>query len=60
MPIFGNTTDDQALQLVRDNTSKTVVPIDAGLVCRMGGSVRCLSWQVVGENAKQLIDAARK
>lgn len=60
MPIFGNSTDQQALQLVRDNTSKTVVPIDASLVCRMGGSVRCLSWQVVGENAKQLIAAARK
>ena len=60
MPIFGNTTDDQALQLVRNNTSKTVVPIDASLVCRMGGSVRCLSWQVVDENAKQLIAAARK
>lgn len=60
LPIFGNSTDNQALQLVRDNTSKTVVPIDASLVCRMGGSVRCLSWQVVGENARKLIEAARK
>lgn len=60
LPVFGNATDDQAIQLIQRNSSKTVVPIDASLVCRMGGSVRCLSWQVAGENAKRLIEAARQ
>lgn len=60
LPIFNGKTDSAATQLVKNNTSKTVVPIDASNVCMMGGSVRCLSWQLVGNNAKKLIEAARK
>lgn len=60
MPTFRHQNDQQALQLIQANTHKTVVPIDASMVCKMGGSLRCLSWQVVGENAKKLIVAARQ
>lgn len=60
MPIFSGNTDQLAINKVEKNTTKTVVPIDAANVCFMGGSVRCLSWQVVGENARKLIEAAQK
>ena len=59
-PVFNGKTDAKALELVKKNTSKTVVAIDASAVCTMGGSVRCLSWQLMGENAVKLIKAARK
>ncbi len=59
LPVFGMETDAPALQKIREATDKEVVPIQAGKVARMGGSVRCLSWQVKGENARRLIEAAR-
>ena len=48
-----------ALQIIRDNTYKTVIEVDARNVCQMGGSVRCLTWQLTGANADNLIEAAR-
>lgn len=60
VPTFGIENDDVALEMIRANTSKTVVPVPASGVCRMGGSVRCLTWQLTGENAQRLIEAARK
>jgi len=59
-PIFNKSTDEKALKIVTKNTTKTVVPIDASKVCNMGGSIRCLSWQLVDENAEKLIKAARE
>ncbi len=59
LPQFGNELDKKAIITIQDNTTKEVVPIDAGKVCFMGGSVRCLGWQVTGENASKLLDAAR-
>ena len=59
LPVFGMETDAPALQKIREATDKEVVPIQAGKVAQMGGSVRCLSWQVKGENARRLIEAAR-
>lgn len=61
IPIFGNSkTDKDAIKLIRENTDKTVVPIDAKSICFLGGSLRCLSWQLTGENAKKLIEAGLK
>ena len=60
LPIFNKNTDAQAIQLIQQNSPKTVVPIDASKVAMLGGSVRCLSWQLVGNNAEKLILAARK
>jgi len=59
VPTFGNTTDEIALAAIRANTDRTVHAIPADGVCFMGGSVRCLSWQLSGGNATLLIEAAR-
>ncbi len=60
MPVFSNKTKDKkALKLIRANTDKEVVPVNTKDVCFLGGNVRCLSWQVTGDNARKLIEAAR-
>ena len=58
-PTFGMAADRQALKVIRAHTDKTVIAVPAGGVCKLGGSVRCLTWQVTGENAAKLIRAAR-
>ena len=52
--------DDAAIDIIRSNTAKTVHTVSAEQVCHMGGSVRCMSWQIAGENARKLILSARK
>ncbi len=37
----------------------TTTPSVKGSVCFIGGSVRCLSWQLTGANARKIIEAAR-
>lgn len=59
VPVFGNKSDDSFLATLKLYTDREIVPINAEGVCFMGGSVRCLSWQMTGENAQKLIDAAR-
>ncbi len=58
-PVFDDAKDDAAIQTISSNTGKTVITINAKEVCGLGGSVRCLSWQLTGENARKLIEAAR-
>jgi agmatine/peptidylarginine deiminase len=60
VPVFGMPHDKKALEIIRKNTEKKVIEIDATGVCPMGGSVRCLTWQLTGKNAEKLILAARK
>ena len=60
VPVFNLAHEEQALALMRENTSKNVIPVPAISVCPMGGSVRCLTWQLTGENARKLIEAARQ
>ncbi|MBN1547660.1 MAG: agmatine deiminase family protein [Syntrophaceae bacterium] len=60
VPVFGTATDDVFLGTIRRCTDKKVETINAESVCFMGGSVRCLSWQVTGDNAYKLIETARK
>jgi len=60
VPTFGADNDDAALNIIRANSTKNVVPVPANGVCIMGGSVRCLTWQLTGNNAQRLIEAARK
>jgi len=59
-PIFGTAHDGPALNTIRSGTRKKVIPILAAAVCKLGGSVRCLSTQLTGKNARKLIMAARK
>lgn len=56
MPTFDSPYDTEMLNLFNANTNKTVVPIPAENVCFMGGSVRCLSWQVKGTNANKILN----
>ncbi len=60
VPVFGHPADGAFLERLRLHTGKEAIPINAESVCPLGGSVRCLSWQVTGENARRLIEAARR
>ena len=55
LPQFGIPQDEVALRQVRAATHKDVVPVPSARVCQMGGGVRCLSWQVRGDNAAALL-----
>ena len=60
MPTFGKTAQDrQLLKLIQSNTGKKVIPVYAKKVADLGGSVRCLSFQLKGEFAEKLITLAR-
>ncbi len=59
VPVFNMSHDQSVVDIMRENTSKKVITINAEGVCPMGGSVRCLTWQLTGENAEKIILAAR-
>lgn len=59
VPIFDMPHEQDVLDTIRSNTNKNVIPINAEGVCALGGSVRCLTWQLTGTNADKLINAAR-
>lgn len=60
VPVFDDASADRAaLNAIRARTQKAVVPVPAGEICELGGSVRCLSSQLSGENARRLLAAAR-
>ena len=54
LPEFGVPEDRIALAQVKAATSREVVPVPSWQVCFMGGGVRCMSWQLRGENASRL------
>ena len=58
-PTFNNAIDAETVATIQANTTKTVKTVNAEGVCFMGGSVRCLTWQLQGANAQRLITAAR-
>lgn len=58
MPTFDAGHDAEMLEIFEAHTDKEVVTIPAESVCFMGGSVRCLSWQVKGDNADIILDLA--
>lgn len=60
VPIFNMPHDQQVINIIRENTTKNVITINAEDVSPMGGSVRCLTWQLTGKNAENLIIAARE
>lgn len=55
MPHFGDATSDRVLAKIQKHTSKKVIPVPASGVCKLGGSVRCLSWQQSNKNGAKLI-----
>ena len=60
VPVFNMEHDQIVIEIIKQNTNKNVITINAEGVCPMGGSVRCLTWQLTGANAENLILAARK
>lgn len=54
LPQFGIAEDAVVLAQVRQLTDREVIPIASSGVCHMGGGVRCMSWQMRGENARRL------
>jgi len=61
LPVFGNAVKDNAVvKKIQSLTNKTVITVNAQDVCFLGGNLRCLSWQLTGENAQKLIEAAKK
>lgn len=60
VPIFNHPQDEPALKLFQSIAGhKKIIPVDATAVCDLGGSLRCLSWEVTGNNAVKLINAAK-
>ena len=59
MPTFASPHDAEMLSLIQSHTDKQVVPIPAENVCCMGGSVRCLTWQVKGELKQKILDLTK-
>ncbi len=59
MPTFDSRYDEKMLKMIQSHTHKKVVPITAEGVCFMGGSVRCLSWQMKGMNANKILELAK-
>jgi agmatine/peptidylarginine deiminase len=58
VPTFNSPNDIIFVNLLKQYTTKNIVEIDATGVCDMGGSVRCLTLQMVGSNANKIIKAA--
>ncbi len=56
MPHFGDKSSDMALETIRSHTQKTVISVPANKVCKLGGSVRCLTWQQHGDAADMFLD----
>ncbi len=59
VPVFDMPHSITATDIISQNTTKNVIAINADNICPMGGSVRCLAWQLSGDNARKLIEAAR-
>lgn len=57
MPHFGDSVSDKALKTIQENTAKQVIPVPASKVCKLGGSVRCLSWQQSGVHGNRIIQS---
>jgi len=60
LPQFGIPEDAEALTSVRSWTDLEVVPVQSSRVCKMGGGVRCMSWQTRGALADVILNYASK
>lgn len=62
VPQFGKANlDSKALEIVKKNTYRRAVSVDTGRLSHMGGSIRCMSWQISMSNplATELLQAAK-
>ena len=54
LPVYDLPEDAEVRNLFAENSDRTIVPIPMGKVALLGGSVRCLSWQVEGAIAREV------
>lgn len=55
LPQFGLPEDVVAIRQLTAVTDKRIIPVQSSAICAMGGGVRCMSWQLRGENKKRLL-----
>ncbi len=60
VPTFNMKHENDFYTILQANTTKKIIKVNASAVCGMGGSVRCLTWQLQGANAEKIILAARQ
>ena len=63
VPQFNKAENDKiAVDTLTMNTSRRVVTVDTSRLSHMGGSVRCMSWQIKSSEplAKAMIQAAKR
>jgi agmatine/peptidylarginine deiminase len=60
LPVYGMETDAKAVAQIRASSDREIVPVNAREIGPLGGSIRCLSAQMKGANARRLIEAARE
>lgn len=46
VPHYDLPADQQALKIIRQHTTKRVLPIDVAKISTTGGSIHCLTWDV--------------
>ncbi|WP_421902885.1 agmatine deiminase family protein [Maridesulfovibrio sp.] len=56
LPQFGIPEDEIARKCFKEISCKEIVPVFSSEVCLMGGGVRCMSWQLRGTNARNLLE----
>lgn len=60
MPHFDDRQSDEAMRKISQHTRKQVIPVPANGVCKLGGSVRCLSWQQSGKQGERVFQALKR
>ncbi len=55
VPMFGLAADAEALAIYRQHATKPIIPVPVGPEVSMGGSVRCLTWEVDSVDAQTLL-----
>lgn len=60
VPLFGLKYDNEVLEIIKKNTKKNVIGVDCSKVCILGGNIRCLSWEIYGENIEKILKASDK
>jgi agmatine/peptidylarginine deiminase len=59
VPVYGMCHEEGFVGMMRSLTDKLVVTVDASRLAELGVSVRSMTSQLVGDNARKLIQAAR-
>ncbi len=56
-PCFGLEADGAAIRVYQDYSSKDVIPVRTGQEVRLGGSIRCLTWEISGGDAMRVLES---